>query len=293
MTIDSIFNETELAIFQRQTGFTFGECYKSSDGTIFSVDRHSSQFFVGSELFRNNVHALDSLASACLENGQVHLKYKDSSSAVISFDEEAAGAVMAGLGDFPEPDAVPEDAGDGQPVDDNGEQPLTADELSETYARLANTGRSRALGYLVAEVGMSVKEAGKYLDELEKNEGTDEVFPESDFYRDGSMTKKAILKTVKELKPGDRIHLEYKPLIGKLRVYDTEYLKLVIDLANSRYFSLYASNVDYNSLMDDAAEDLFGSMEIYIFCEETCSEISCRLKQVRVLQIIDKKERCS
>ena len=131
------------------------------------------------------------------------------------------------------------------------------------------------------------------LDELEKSEDTDEEVPDPDFYRDGTMTKKAILRTVKELKPGDRIHLEYKPFIGKLRVYDTEYLKLVIDLANSRYFSLYASNADYNSLMEDVAEDLFGSMEIYIFCEETCSEISCRLKQVRVLQIIDKKERCS
>lgn len=38
MTINSFFNETELAIFYRQTGFSFNDFYKSADGTILAVD---------------------------------------------------------------------------------------------------------------------------------------------------------------------------------------------------------------------------------------------------------------
>ena len=39
MTIDKIFNETELTIFYRQTKFTFGDFIKTSDGTICAIDK--------------------------------------------------------------------------------------------------------------------------------------------------------------------------------------------------------------------------------------------------------------
>ena len=252
MTIDSIFNETELSIFHRQTGFTFGDCLVSTDGTILAVDRKSDRIFVGNELFRSNLHPLASLTSASMEKGQIHLKFDDSSSVGINVDEEQAKAVMAVLRDLEEAEPAPEEEedNDGQAANQEEEQPLSGEELNETYSRLVNTGRGSAIDYLVAETGMSVKEACEFLDGIEGKEDideTDDPIPDPDYHRNGTMTKKAILRTVKELKPGDRIHLEFKPL------------------------------------MDEAAEGLFDYMEISFFGEEKGSEISCRLECVRML----------
>lgn len=286
MTVDSIFNETELSIFNRQTGFTFGDCIISSDGTILAVDRKSGQIFVGNELFRSNVHPLASLTSAGMENGQLNLKFDDSSSAGIDVDEGQAEAVMDVLRECAGAGPAPADDNDGQAADQKEELPLSGEELNETYSRLLNTGRNSAIGYLVAETGMSVKEACEYLDGVEGEKEKDEAIPDPDYHRDGTMTRKAILKTVKDLKPGDRIHLEFFPLIGKTRVYDTEYRRLTVDSGNSRYFHLYVSGDDFPTLMEEAADELFDYMEIHFFSEVKRSEISCRLKRVSMLKII-------
>lgn len=176
MTVDSIFNETELNIFHRQTGFTFGDCIISSDGTILAVDRKSGQIFVGNELFRSNVHPLASLTSAGMENGQLNLKFDDSSSAGIDVDEGQAEAVMDVLREYAGAGPAPADDNDGQAADQKEELPLSGEELNETYSRLLNTGRNSAIGYLVAETGMSVKEACEYLDGVE-GEKEKKVFP--------------------------------------------------------------------------------------------------------------------
>lgn len=292
MKIDSIFNETELAIFHGQTGFSFSEIYKYSDGTIFAVDRQSRQIFAGEDLRRNNVHPFDSLTFVGMEGGKIHLTFKDSSSFSIVVDEVNADEIMAELQDIVGTDtACPEDA-TLEPADSPKEPQLSAEEWNETYSRLVNTGRSTARAYLMSELGMSSEEAGDYLDKLEGKETLEktleEAVPDPDYKRDGSMTKKAILKTVRKLRPGDMVHLEYKPLIGKLRVYDTQYLNLVIDVSESRYFSLRVSNVDYQSLMDDAADELFDHMGIYILSKANRTEISCYLKRIKMLRIIPK-----
>lgn len=120
MTVDSIFNETELSIFHRQTGFTFGDCLVSTDGTILAVDRKSDRIFVGNELFRSNLHPLASLTSASMEKGQIHLKFDDSSSVGINVDEEQAKAVMAVLRDLEEAEPAPEEDNDMQADDQKG-----------------------------------------------------------------------------------------------------------------------------------------------------------------------------
>lgn len=212
MTIESIFNETELAIFQKKTGFNFNDCYKLSDGTIFALDRQSRQIFVGDDLTRSNVHSLDSLSSVRLENGQMHLKFNDLSSVYYAVDEEVAEALMAELRDF------------------------------------------------------------------------ESVAP--DCHRGGTMTRTDIFETVRKLKPGDRVHIEFKPLIGKLRVYDGEYIKLEIDIVSAKYFSLKVSGSNFDSLMDDVAGELYDYIDICFFSEEKQSELSLNLDSVTMLKII-------
>ena len=303
MTINSLFNETELAIFYRQTGFTFSDFYKSADGAILAVDYLSRQVFVGENLFRSNVHPLDSLSSASLEDGQICLKFKDSSSVAITVDGEAADALISELRGLVRNDEQPvpvneqptipveeQPQSEEEPLPCEEESPLTGKELNETYSRLINSGRKAAFDYLVGKTGMTSKEADEYLDELgekEENENIEEIMtPDPDYHRDGTMTPYGIFRVVKKLKPGDRIHLEFKPLIGKLRVYDAEYRKLAIDLLTARNFSLQGSDDDFDSLMDDVAWDIFEYMDLYFLCEDIQTEISCHLKRVTVLQII-------
>ena len=299
MTIHSFFNETELTIFYRQTGFSFNDFYKSADGTILAVDYLSRQVFVGENLFRSNVHSLDSLASASLEDGQICLKFKDSSSVAIAVDGEAADALTSELCGLVRNDEqpVPVNGHPTIPVEEQQqseeEPPLTGKELNETYSRLINSGRKAAFDYLVEKTGMTSKEADQYLEELGENENEEEVeniedvrISDPDYHRDGTMTPNGIFRVIKKLKPGDRIHLEFKPLIGKLRVYDAEYRKLAINLSNARYFSLQGSDDDFDSLMKDIAWDLFEYIDLYFFCEDIQTEISCHLRRVTVLQIL-------
>lgn len=294
MNITSIFNETELAMFQRQTGFNFGEFFRTADGDLFAVDSQSGQVFVGRDLLKANVHSLGNILSVRQEADGIVLAFKNTSPVKINASDEDAAAFIAQLGDITsgaDPEVLSEEAQDpdsNQAESANGpSEVIRSEELAEFYSRLANTGRSQAIGYLVSETGMSVEDACKYVDEIamQKSIEESESDSDSDYYMDGTMTKKAILETVKKLKPGDRIHLEFKPLIGKLRVYDTEYRKLRVDTRGSRYFSLTCSGSDFRSLMDSAAEDLFDYIDLYFFCEENCSEISCHLKRVTLLKI--------
>ena len=164
---------------------------------------------------------------------------------------------------------------------------LRSEELTEFYSRLVNTGRSKAIGYLVSETGMSVDEACAFIDKYEGQDTFENADPDldPDYLRDGTMTKRAILETVKKLKPNDRIHLEFKPLIGKLRTYDAEYRKLEVNVYSSNLILMLSAD-GYQSLMDEAAEKLFDYMDLYFFCEENSSEISCHLKKVTILKIL-------
>lgn len=296
MVINTLFNETELAMFQRQTGFTFGEFFKTADGVLFAVDSQSGQVFIGRDLLKANVHELESISSFSQEEDGVVVAFKSASAVKINASREDAVAFIAQLGDI-SGDAVQgclseegqaPHGNQAEHVDESADV-LRSEELAEFYSRLENTGRSQAIGYLVSETGMSVEDACKYVDEIAGQGSIEEPEPEADtdpdYRRDGTMTKKAILDTVKKLRPGDRIHLEFKPLIGSLRVYDTEYRKLRVDTWGSRYFSLTFSADDYTSLMDSAAEDLFDYIDLYFFCEENSSEISCHLKRVTILKI--------
>lgn len=71
MVINTLFNETELAMFQRQTGFTFGEFFKTADGVLFAVDSQSGQVFIGRDLLKANVHELESVSSFSQEEDGV------------------------------------------------------------------------------------------------------------------------------------------------------------------------------------------------------------------------------
>lgn len=291
MAINTLFNETELALFQRQTGFTFGEFFNTADGVLFAVDSQSGQVFVGRDLLKANVHELESISSVSQEEDGVVVAFKSASAVKINASREDAVAFIAQLGDISgrclgEEGQAPH-SNEAESIEESSDV-LRSEELAEFYSRLYNTGRSQAIGYLVSKTGMSVEDASKYVDEIAGQESIEKSEPEADtdpdYLRDGTMTRKAILDTVKKLRPGDRIHLEFKPLIGCLRVYDTEYRKLRVDTWGSRYFSLTFSADDYKSLMDSAAEDLFDYIDLYFFCEENSSEISCHLKRVTILK---------
>lgn len=236
MNITSIFNETELAMFQRQTGFTFGEFFRTADGILFAVDSQSGQVFVGRDLLRANVHELECISSVSQEEDGVVVAFKSASAVKINASREDAVAFIAQLGDITgeaDSECICEEAQASIGKSAESAEVLRSEELAEFYSRLANTGRSQAIGYLVSETGMSVEDACKYVDEIAGQGSIEEPEPEADtdpdYRRDGTMTKKTILDTVKKLRPGDRIHLEFKPLIGSLRVYDTEYRKLRVD----------------------------------------------------------------
>lgn len=299
MAINSLFNETELAMFQRQTGFTFGEFFKTADGVLFAVDSQSGQVFVGRDLLKANVHDISSVASVSQAEDGIVVAFKGSSPVMINASREDVVAFIAQLGDITgeaDSECICEEAqtprGEQSESVEESSDVLRSEEQAEFYSRLANTGRSQAIGYLVSETGMSVEDACKYVDEIAGQENIEKPEPvadtDPDYRRDGTMTRKAILKTVKKLRPGDRIHLEFEPLIGRLRVYDAEYRKLRLDTWVSRYFSLTFSADDFQSLMDSAAEDLFDYIDLYFLCEENSSEISCHLKRVTILEITNK-----
>ena len=237
-SIESIFNETELALFQRQTGFTFRKYYKTADDVLFAVDDQSGQIFIGNDLLRTNVHGFSSISTVCRNEGCLTLTFKNSPTKIIHASREDAEAFVAELGSIVQA-VSPEDI---------NEETRPQPEGQETIA---------------------------------------ESLPEPEYHRDGTMTGRAIFETVKRLKRGDRIHLEFKPLIGKLRVYDAEYRKIKIDSTSGvgNYFALNEQAKDFQTLMNDVAEDLFDYMDLYFHCDENDSEISCHLKRVTMLKI--------
>lgn len=306
MSINSLFNETELAIFCKQARFTFGDFFRSPDGTILAVDNQSGQIFIGKDLFRNHVHGIDSISSVRLEDSHaVILEFTDSHSVRFEAEERDAEAIVSGLkcliptgkeaGPVTEEQSIDPEEDAGGLLDDLQDVPyddtlpdMSDKDLNELYSRLINTGRSGAIDYLVGKTGMSVKDAYGYLDIIAGKDDFLESVQDSvqnpDFNLDGSMTTRAVLATIKELKPGDRVHVEYKPLIGKLRVFDTKYEKLTLNLLSSRYISISATADDYNSLMDAISEDLFEHMELDVYCDDSCSEYSYPLNRVKILR---------
>ena len=280
------FNETELTIFYRQTGFTFSKFYRSADGSVCALDRQSAQMFIGNDLMRSNVHSLDTIVSATLEEGQgISITFNDSSSVRFNAANDDAEAIIAELQECIETEdrkELPE--GELSCSQEESLQGLGNEDLNETYSRLANTGRSKAIAYLVAERGMNVNDACAYVDNLEKQEDMVQSVPDPVYYPDGTMTKTGILNVVKVLKPGDNIHLEYEPLLGKARIFDTKFVKLSVDVGNSRYFSMYSSADDYASLMEGLSDELFEYMHLFFFREDKGVEDDCRLERITILK---------
>lgn len=317
MTINNLFNETDLYIFCRQNNFAFNEFHLSADGTVLAVDKESGKLFVGRELTRNKVHDLSSILSADLEDGgTVVVSFKDLSAVCFVPDKEDAagivselkeavrGTVMDADGEEKEAGVETADGGEVNEYDEEkengecGEDVVDGDyqvDLAETYSRLINTGRSQAIGYLVSETGMSVEDACRYVDELDPREtDADEAGDEAedggasyyqvpDYNNDGTMTREGVLRVVKSLRHGDGIHLEYEPLLGRVRVFDTNFVRLRVDMNMSRYFSMSASGDDYESLKEDIAADLFEYIEIVFLHPDNLSETSCHLKRVTML----------
>lgn len=302
MSVNTFFNETELAIFCRQTNFTFGDCRRSADGVIFAVDCNSGQVFIGDDLLKSNVHRINSIEDvSLLPDHTVRVSFKGSSSVEFDAGGEDAEAIagelqaLAGLTvaqDESGPQissSAPEDGAD--EIQEEEELPEYESlcvgncDLTEVYSRLANTGRTSAVDYLVCEVGMSMNEADELVDSMVGKDELVESVPEPECYADGTMRKQAVLDVVRSLKPGDRIHLEYKPLLGKLRVYEAEYVKINIDIW-TRNFQLSGAADDFDTLMDDVASDIFDYLNLVILCKEYDSDIECKLKRVTVLKKI-------
>ena len=286
MPINTLFNETELAIFHRQTRFTFSDYHQFADGTIYAVDRKSCQIFIGNDLLRSNVHALDSIVSVNLEDNRIiHLSFKDLSSARINANEEEAVAIVSELESYSGNDtAVPSPEDEETVSEEEIPRFLSNKDLSETYSRLVNTGRSTAIGYLVEEAGISVEEAGEYVKKIDSQEDMVESVPEPYERRDGTMTNTAILEIVKTLEPGDTVHIKYKPFTGKTRFFDAEYRRINVDICAQRYFSENASADNYSSLAEEIMHDFYDYLYLIVFNEESCSETSLRLSRIKMLR---------
>lgn len=294
MSIESIFNETELAIFHRQTNFTFSVCYQSEDGTILAVDYASAQIFIGKDLMRSCLRDLKALESVSLDDGQtITLTFKEAPDVCVRLAEEDAEEVVSELQCLLEPvegEEMPDPDEEESDEEDPMEDPLQSlgnKILTETYSRLMNTGRSRALSYLVESVGMEAKDACRYLDELEVKEDYVESVREPEYNIDGSMTMKHLLATVKELKAGDRVHVEFKPRIGRQRACDAEFRNIVIDTNSdllNPFVSLLVKGEDFNSLVENTLDDLYDYMGITVLNEENGVEFSCFLRQVTLLR---------
>lgn len=281
MPITSLFNETELAIFRKQCNFEFRDYKQCEDGTIYALDYMSGQVFIGRDLVRGNVHKLSDILSVTEENGAVNVTFKDARKACFAAGTDSAGAIVIELRNYIQTDETEDyDENEFQEVLDTCQ---TDKALRETYSRLINTGRSKAIAYLVSEVGMSVKSASKYVDEIEIMDATGETGNIPKINDPGRMSEEDIFAVVKQLKSGDRIHLEYKPFVGKLRVYDAEFTDLVIS-ADSRGDSIYLRAGDYSSLMEDLSEKMFGYMSLWFLCPDNGSEINIRLDKLRVLR---------
>lgn len=304
--INTIFNETELAIFHRQTGFTFSECFRSTDETICALDPESAQIFIGKDLLTRNVHSFGSIVSVDMKDkGCACISFTDSDNAMFAVKDEDGAAILSALKECIHSDNIDDgELGENEEygkedvpeeyMDDNGYDDAVNEVqyendrlLVEVYSRLLNTGRINAINYLVSEIGMSAEDAAEYVNSLD---GQDKVDNSQDILKKTQTAdahipndKDSVLAIVKELKPGDKIHVEYKPLLGKPKVYDADFVKLEIKIF-SRYFSLYKSADTFASFMDEIAFDLFDNIKIHFFCLDNCIEHSVALGGVRELK---------
>lgn len=293
--ISAIYNETELAIFYRQAHFTFGEYHQTADGTVCALDKSSGQLFVGQDLRKNCVHPVESILSVTVdEDGGLCVTFADSQTVCVRLERAASETLAAELKECL-PDENPDSGDDGTDRDEDTvplEEEQAREEnkvLTETLSILLNSGRLDAAGYLVSKVGMSVDAASRYVEKLTKQyeSGNEEcqrvempVFEET-----GKMPRSSIYATVKELKPGDIVHIEYKPLIGKLRVLDAEYHSMFID-QNSRYAFITAYANDYNTLKEDIITDLLENLNIIVINPENGKNVYFQLHNLKVLRKI-------
>ena len=299
--INNIFNETELDIFFRQTGFNFGNIFLSEDGTICAVDIESGLLFIGKDLLTRNVHDIGSVSSVDMEDGAVCLKFKDSATVQFTPDDGDAGMLFSTLQDCvtvvthgedtiesgmeEAPEDTDEDEGDTQEI------PYSATDdriLVEVYSRLINTGRREAISFLISDAGMKAEDAEKYIESIEDKDDTS--IPEAELPSrqenavHGWMSDDRILDTLKGLRPGDKIHIEYKALLGKIKTFEGEFSKMDINIIMSRYFSLQRSAGSYESLVDEIALGLSDKIKIHFFCKENLSKHSCSLTSIKTLK---------
>ena len=94
----------------------------------------------------------------------------------------------------------------------------------------------------------------------------------------------SVLDVVRTLKPGDRIYLEYKPLIGKVRLLEAEFLRVGVESYSQKYLTINEYACDYQSLVKDVMRDLYEYMYLGVYCEESASETDIRLERVRVIK---------
>jgi len=278
MPITKYFNETELAIFYRQTQFTFDEYYRSPYGFICAIDHNSGQIFVGDDLLRNYVHKLDSIASVEKEDGNViKLTFSDNTSVKIPVEEESAEALYSEIFSCIIPVEFVAHKSQGEFFESD-------DKLTETVSRLDNSGTISAVDYLVTDTKMGVKEAYEYVGNLDKQKES-KAFPVPNYDIDGNMSKVAILSALKRVRPGDKVHIESKSLLGKLHVYDADFQNVEVRMS-SRNILLRELTPTYQTLMDTIAEELFNFMNIILRNPYTGEEITCRLKRVIKLVVI-------
>lgn len=84
--------------------------------------------------------------------------------------------------------------------------------------------------------------------------------------------------------PGDTVHIEYKPFIGKTRFFDAEYRRINVDICAQRYLSENVSADNYSSLAEEIMQDFYDYLYLIVFNEESCSETSLRLSRIKMLK---------
>lgn len=279
------FNETELDLFRRKTGFIFGECIPVEDGMFYAMDEQSGQVFIGNDLITCNVHSCSSITAVSLESdGEVCLEFKDAPAIRFRVKGDSAKADAADIGarlsgytnshdeDIPEETAAPARESSPEQASEQG-----------TPSKSDDSEHEQAIERLTSIYGMSVKEAIDNLDEQEMQTISEADKSHQIVKTDAAMTKRDILDVVKSLKTGDMIHIEYKPLIGKKRMYDTEFRGMTAEVT-SRYFSLHSSGGGYASMMDKVFMELYDNLNLCILCPDNNSEIEWRLKRIMVLR---------
>lgn len=302
MSINEYFNETELAIFCRQTDFNFNDYIRCTDGTICAIDAVSGQIFIGKDLQRNKVHSLSSIQDVSADDkGLLRLIFNDLSDIHIQALTEDAEAMAARIKEHL-PTTYPDEPAetDGTEAAGPGITIESDSNLTEVCSRLVNSGRESAISYLVSEAGMSVKDATGYVDKLDGPAKPSVIDNDRELQIDiqnaGPMSEHAILSTLKTLNPGDMVHVEYKPLFGNIRELDAEYVKIKVDLFNARYFALNVTADNFSALSETIIDELYDYLYLCYnstgtyYPSDYYTEDSVRLSRVKVLRKIQNPE---